>query len=117
MTDTMDPRQLHRRAIAQTEAVVAAVSPAQLTLPTPCPEYDVRALLSHIVGGLNRIALMGEGADALAVAPTADGVPDDGWRAAYQAAPPRIPAAWADDPRLDALIEVPWGKIPGRIAL
>ncbi len=26
-------------------------------------------------------------------------------------------AAWADDAKLDALVEVPWGKIPGRFAL
>ena len=25
--------------------------------------------------------------------------------------------AWADDTKLDALVEVPWGKVPGRFAL
>lgn len=29
----------------------------------------------------------------------------------------RAGAAWADDAKLDALVEVPWGKIPGRFAL
>src|SRR5580704_4219647 len=114
---TQDPRELHQRAMAQTEAIVAAVSPGQLTRPTPCAEYDVRALLSHIVGGLNRIAVMGEGGDALAVEPRADGVPDDGWLAAYQTACSRARAAWADDATLDALVVAPWGKVPGRIAL
>jgi uncharacterized protein (TIGR03086 family) len=117
MTQMTDPRELHQRAMAQTEAVVAAVRPDQLTLPTPCTEYDVRALLSHVVGGLNRNAVMGEGGDGLAVAPRADGVPDDGWLAAYQTATARVRAAWADDAKLDALIEVPWGKVPGRIAI
>src|SRR5579859_3675367 len=104
MTQNSDPRELHQRAMAQTEAIVVAVRPDQLTLPTPCAEYDVRALLSHIVGGL-------------AVVPRADGVPDDGWPDAYHAARARVTAAWADDARLDALVEVPWGKVPGRIAL
>ena len=117
MTQITDPRELHQRAMAQTETVVAAVRPDQLTLPTPCTGYDVRELLSHVVGGLNRIAVMGEGGDALAVEPRADGVPDDGWPAAYAAARARVTAAWADDARLDALVEVPWGKVPGRIAL
>ena len=67
MTQMTDPREIHQRAMAQTEAVVAAVQPAQLAQPTPCTEYDVRALLSHIVGGLNRIAIVGEGGDGLAV--------------------------------------------------
>jgi len=117
MTNTTDPREIHQRAVAQTESIVAAVVPAQFGLPTPCAEYDVRALLSHIVGGLNRIALVGEGADALAIPARADGVPDDGWLAAYQAAAARSRAAWADDAKLDALFEVPWGKVPGRIAV
>jgi len=112
-----DPRPLHRRAMVQTEPIVAAVSPAQLTLPTPCVEFDVRALLSHLVGGLNRIAIVGEGGDALARPARADGVPDDGWLAAYRAAVTRVTAAWADDATLDALVEVPWGKIPGRFAI
>ena len=117
MTNNTDPREIHQRAVAQTESVVAAVVPAQFGLPTPCDQYDVRDLLSHIVGGLNRIALVGEGADALAIPPRADGVPDDGWLAAYQAAAARSRAAWADDAKLDALFEVPWGKVPGRIAV
>ena len=112
-----DPREIHRRAMAQTETIVAAVAPGQLTLPTPCTEYDVRALLSHMVGGLNRIAVVGEGGDGLAVSPRVDGVPDDGWLAAYRAATARTRAAWADDARLDAMVEVPWGKVPGRQAL
>jgi uncharacterized protein (TIGR03086 family) len=117
MTENTDPRPLHRRAIAQTESTVAAVSPAQLALPTPCAEYDVRTLLSHIVGGLDRVAIMGEGGEALARPARVDGIPDDGWAAAYRAAATRAVAAWADDAKLDALVEVPWGKVPGRFAL
>jgi uncharacterized protein (TIGR03086 family) len=122
MTTTTDPREIHRRAMAQTEAIVAAVQPGQLglptpCLPTPCPDYDVRALLSHIVGGLNRVATVGEGGDALARPARADDVPDDGWLAAYQAASQRARQAWSDDAKLDALVEVPWGKIPGRFAI
>ena len=48
MTENSDPRPLHRRAIAQTETAVAAVTPDQFALPTPCTEYDVRALLSEL---------------------------------------------------------------------
>jgi uncharacterized protein (TIGR03086 family) len=117
MTNTTDPREIHQRAVAQTESIVAAVVPAQFGRPTPCAEYDVHALLSHTVGGLNRIAIVGEGGDALAIPARADGVPDDGWLDAYQAAAARARAAWADDARLDALVEVPWGKVPGRIAV
>src|SRR5260370_37766297 len=102
MTQITDPRELHQRAMAQTESIVAAVSAGQLTLPTPCTEYDVRELLSHVVGGLNRIAIMGEGGDALAVEPRADGAPDDGWLAAYETASSPARAAWSHDATLDA---------------
>jgi uncharacterized protein (TIGR03086 family) len=116
-TDTTDPREIHQRAVAQTEEIVAAVEPGQLEGPTPCPEYDVRALLSHIIGGLNRAAVVGEGGDALASPLRAGEVPDDGWPAAYRAASARARAAWADDAKLDAMVVVPWGKIPGRFAI
>jgi uncharacterized protein (TIGR03086 family) len=118
MTENMDPRPLYRRAVAQTETTVAAVTRAQLDLPTPCPEYDVRTLIAHITGGLTRTALVGEGdPEALTRPSMAEGVPDDGWPAAYRTAAARATAAWADDAKLDALVEVPWGKVPGRIAL
>jgi uncharacterized protein (TIGR03086 family) len=118
MTENIDPRPLYRRAVAQTETAVAAVSPSQLGLPTPCPEYDVRTLLAHITGGLTRTALVGEGdPDALTHPAQASGVPDNAWPAAYRAAAARAIAAWADDTKLDTLVEVPWGKVPGRIAL
>ena len=120
MTNTQnipDPRPVHARALAQTESIVAAVGQDQLGLPTPCSEYDVRTLLSHMVGGQNRIATVGEGGDGLAVPPFADGVPDDGWLDAFRAAAARAASAWSDDAKLDALVEVPWGKIPGRFAI
>ena len=114
---TEDPRPLHHRAMNQTGTIVAAVTGDQLTRPTPCDDYDVRALLSHILGGLNRVAVAGEGGDALATPSLIDGVPDDGWLAAYQAATARAAEAWADDTKLDAMVELPWGKIPGRFAI
>ena len=118
MTENMDPRPLYRRAVAQTETTVAAVTQDQLDLPTPCPEYDVRTLIAHITGGLTRTALVGEGdPEALTRPSMEEGVPDDGWPAAYRTAAARATAAWADGTKLDALVEVPWGKVPGRIAL
>lgn len=117
MTNTADPREYYARTLAQTESVVAAVKPDQLDDPTPCTEYDVRALLSHIVGGIQRTAIVGEGGDPFATPARVDGVPDDGWVAAYQAVRARVTAAWADDARLDAMVTVPWGTVPGRAAL
>ena len=115
-----DPREVFSRAVAQTESIIAAVRPDQASLPTPCTDWDVRTLVSHMAGAVTRIALVGEGrADALSIPPFADldGQPVGQWAATFRAAGARAAAAWADDVKLDALYAVPWGKVPGRVAV
>ncbi|MER5659439.1 MULTISPECIES: TIGR03086 family metal-binding protein [Streptomyces] len=113
----IDPRPLYTRATEQIAALVATVRPEQLAGPTPCAEFDVRTLLSHIAGGTRRIAVVGAGGDGMAVRPFLDGVEDDRWSAAYDEVRTEVQKSWADDARLDALVTVPWGEAPGRIAL
>jgi uncharacterized protein (TIGR03086 family) len=112
-----DPRPMYTRALEQTAEIIANVKPGQLGDPTPCSEYDVRALLSHMVGGLKRAAIIGEGGDGLAVPARVEGVPDDGWPGAFRQASARAKAAWADEATLDTPVRVPWGQVPGRAAL
>ena len=114
-----DPREIFSRAAAQTESIIAAVRPDQASLPTPCTDWEVRTLVSHMAGGVIRIALVGEGADALSIPPFADlgDQPAGEWAATYRAAGARATAAWADNAKLDALFAVPWGKVPGRVAV
>lgn len=113
----IDPRPLYTRATEQIAALVATVRPEQLAGPTPCAEFDVRTLLSHIAGGTRRIAVVGAGGDGMAVRPFLDSVEDDRWSAAYDEVRTEVQKSWADDARLDALVTVPWGEAPGRIAL
>ncbi|MFE4623195.1 TIGR03086 family metal-binding protein [Streptomyces mirabilis] len=113
----IDPRPLYTRATEQIAALVATVRPEQLAGPTPCAEFDVRTLLSHMAGGTRRIAVVGAGGDGMAVRPFLDGVEDDRWSAAYEEVRTEVRKSWADDARLDALVTVPWGEAPGRIAL
>ncbi|MFF3662664.1 TIGR03086 family metal-binding protein [Streptomyces olivochromogenes] len=113
----IDPRPLYTRASEQIAALVETVRPEQLAGPTPCAEFDVRTLLSHIAGGTRRIAVVGAGGDGMAVRPFLDGVEDDRWSSAYDEVRTEARKSWADDARLDALVTVPWGEAPGRIAL
>nr|BFD82566.1 hypothetical protein StreXyl84_19670 [Streptomyces sp. Xyl84] len=112
-----DPRPLYARATEQAAALIAAVGPEQLTAPTPCTEFDVRALLGHVVGSSRRIAVIGAGGDGLAVDTSTDGVPDDGWSAVYEEVRTRVLEAWASDERMAATVRAPWGVVPGRAAL
>ncbi|MFG2132103.1 TIGR03086 family metal-binding protein [Streptomyces sp. NPDC048751] len=115
--NAVDPRPFYSRATEQAASLIKTVRPEQLTGPTPCGDFDVRTLLSHIVGGTLRIAVVGEGGDGLAVRPFAEGVGDDGWTAAYEEVRERVLAAWEGDERMAAPVRVPWGEVPGHAAL
>ncbi|CAM5694095.1 MULTISPECIES: TIGR03086 family metal-binding protein [Streptomyces] len=119
MTSTgfVDPRPVYVRATEQAAALIKTVRPEDLTRPTPCSEFDVRGLLSHVVGGTRRIAVVGEGGDGLAVHPSADGVADDGWAPAYDEVRARVLRAWESDERMVTPVRVPWGEVPGHAAL
>ena len=104
--DRIDPRPILDQAIATGGAVVRAVRPEQLTAPTPCTQMDVRAMLGHLVGVLDRIAALGRGDDPFAV--TEPPVADDGWSDAWTAAVDRIAAAWRDDAVLERPMALPW---------
>ena len=47
----MDIIDLHRKAVANTGRIVSGVRTSQLSQPTPCPDFDVRTLLNHVIAG------------------------------------------------------------------
>jgi uncharacterized protein (TIGR03086 family) len=112
-----DPRPAFFSAVATACDVVAAVTPAQLHDPTPCTEYDVRALLGHLVAVLHRVTSIASGVPAIGSAPLVTDVPDDGWDAAARAAARDMTAAWADPAVLGLEMRLPFGVLPGAAAL
>src|SRR4051794_15475789 len=116
-TGAADPRPLYRDALAWVRDLAAHVPAARLTGPTPCPEWDVRGLLGHLVATVDRARVIGEGGDPNVMPRVVAGVADDEWVDALAAAEDKAAAVWADDARLDALVTVPWGQVPGRAAL
>ncbi len=91
-----------------------AVTPDTYDNPTPCAEWDVRALGNHVVGG----AWLFAGAFAGKPVPTdapGDLLGDDA-HAAYLAAVEAMMASIAAPGALDAMAELPMGQVPGSFA-
>lgn len=102
----IDPRPILDRAIATGGAVIAGVGPDQLTAATPCPEMDVRSMLSHLVGVLDRIAALGNDEDPFSVTET--DAPDDDWSNAWAQSGTHAADAWRDDSLLERPMALPW---------
>ncbi len=105
-TGHLDPRHILDRAIATGGSVIARVRPDQLAAPTPCSEMDVRTMLGHLVGVLDRIAALGRGEDPFTVIETL--VADDGWSDAWTTSASRAAEAWRDDDVLAQPMALPW---------
>jgi uncharacterized protein (TIGR03086 family) len=113
-SSSTDPRDLFARAITVAMPVIDGVTPDQLELPTPCDAFDVAQLLGHILFALDRVAALGRG-DALGHDEVE--VESDDWGADFRSAADAIRAAWADDRRLAATVDLPWASMTGSNAL
>ena len=112
-----DPRPAFFSAVSTACDVVAAVSPTQLSDPTPCSEYDVRTLLGHLVAVLHRVTAVASGVAASTTPRVVTDVTDDAWGTAARAALPDLEAAWADPAVLEREMHLPFGTLPGAAAL
>ena len=108
-----DPRSFFATAVALGEATIAAVTPTQLTDPTPCDSFDVRTLIGHLVAVLQRVANVGKGGSVHDTPEVVVGVADDGWLAAWNDAAHDVQRVWADDAKLGATFTLPWAQLPG----
>ena len=110
-----DPRMTFAKAVALATAVIERVGPHQLANPTPCPEYDVEALLGHLVVVLRRVAALGRGDDPFGAGVMA---PVDGdLKGAWMAATGEVDEAWADDAVLGRTMRLPWAEASGAAML
>ena len=108
-----DPIVLLERAVAVAGGLVAGVRADQWDTRTPCPDFDVRALVQHMVGGLRQFTGVVHGEAMAATSEPSLGTPDAA--AAYEDAARRAVAAWASPPALDREFDMPWGRVPGHV--
>ena len=83
------------RAFDETGAVVGGVKPEQLGAPTPCAEWDVRALLNHLLLVAGALARAGRQQPVPDEHWAADVVSDD-WAGAFDEHARAATAAWAE---------------------
>ncbi len=102
-----DPRPLHRRAGELTGGLIDKITPAQLGLPTPCSQWDVRALINHIVNGQLRFTAVlksepgpERGDDVLGADPAAD------FRSSFAG----LSAIFDEDGFLERTVPTPFGE-------
>lgn len=109
-----DPREVLARAIATAAPLVESVRPDQLHLSTPCDDFDVEQLLGHILFALDRVVSVGRD-EPLGLQDEV--VTSADWPGDLAARTAAVEAAWADDARLAADVELPWATMTGAQAL
>lgn len=113
---TMDLPDAHARALASTARIVGAVSGDQLHDPTPDEEWDVEALLRHVVSGNLWVGPLVGGSTIEQVGDRLDGdVLGDDFRASYDRSATEADTAFRADGAMDAPCAVSYGPVPGRV--
>ena len=117
----MDVLDLHDRARASTARIVTGVEPGQLGLATPCVEWDVGAVLGHLVGGNRLFAHLAAGnrmegpllADPVALRALATDDP----AGAYEETARMVAEIWREPGALERTVPMPFGPVPGPFAV
>ncbi len=109
----MEEIELLRGVLAGTDQVIAGVGDDQWGLPTPCPEYDVGALVDHILGWARPFAAGANGEEF-------EGDPSDHHRGddpagEFRAAAARIVAGW-EEHGFDRQVSLAGGESPAATA-
>jgi uncharacterized protein (TIGR03086 family) len=113
----MDTFTAFEYAVASTAEIIKGVRPGQEAAPTPCTEWDVRSLLSHVIGTLWLAEGLFTGqAPRYPMAPgglpAADAGGDDPVAAYAEASAAALAAAGAGD-ALTRVHATPLGNMPG----
>lgn len=94
-TALLPPARLMAGAIAPLPSIVRAASAVPLTTPTPCAEWDLAALVRHLLYWAPLLAAAGRRTDASPVADIEPQVSLDGWTTALPAALEDVADAWS----------------------
>jgi uncharacterized protein (TIGR03086 family) len=99
-----------------TDQLIAAVHDDQWAGPTPCAGWRVRDLVSHVVAGNSLFAAALRGGQPPAAHQGAV-LPEAGLLSAYRDSAAELLGAFREPGALDAMVTVPFGTVPGVVAL
>lgn len=108
----MDVRQLHRDAVERFSGLVDGVPDGAWAQPTPCAEWDVRALVNHVVGENRWMVPLLEGSTVDEVGSALDGdlLGDDPKGAWHASVAPALEAV--DRTPVDQTVHLSFGDFP-----
>jgi uncharacterized protein (TIGR03086 family) len=113
---TMDPIENFERAVDIAHAVMQKVTAADLDKPTPCPEWTVRALANHMVGGCLLFSRAARG-EAITERPAPTDLLGEDPAAAYGQAAEAATESWNEAGALERTLTIPAGQLPGNVAI
>jgi uncharacterized protein (TIGR03086 family) len=99
-----------------TQRVVDGVRPDQLDKPTPCSEWDVRGLISHMIE-VNRMLAAGLRGEEPVAPGEGDRLLGDDPADAYQRTTADVLEAWARPGAREQTLHLPFGDLPASFAL
>ena len=108
----MNVPDIHRRALAATGRIVNGITDDQLHAPTPCAEYDVQALLDHLIGGNFWVAPL---VDGKAIADVGSALDRSYAPAEYDASAREADEAFSRDGAMQLPVAVSYGPVPAEV--
>jgi uncharacterized protein (TIGR03086 family) len=112
----MDRIAMLQRAVDGAKAIVGGVQPNDLTQPTPCTEWDVRALLNHMAGVCTMFTTALTGSQTDRPPEPVDLLGSDP-AASYASISQRLMAAWRAPGALERTLKLPMGELPGAVGI
>jgi uncharacterized protein (TIGR03086 family) len=108
----MDPISVLHKAVDQTGRIVAGVKPDQLAGPTPCADWDTRALLNHTIAAVEMFDDAAQTKPFNGAIAAHDNVGDDPG-VSYERRAAVLRDTLAQPNVLDRTWTMPFGEVPG----
>ena len=111
----MDPISDCQRAVDGAREMIATVQPNEMTKPTTCESWDVRALINHMIGVCQNFAGGLRGAAPGSGTADSDLAGDDP-AGAYVRAAEAVMQEWRAPGALEKTLKMPFGDMPAAFA-